>query len=382
MSYELSEEQQLIQQNAREFAQDYLGSITVQLDKSDEYPAEAIQRMAELGFLGFCLPEEFGGAAVGYFGYVLAVEELSRVSAAVASILIEHASLAAYAINRWGSATQKQEYLPALARGEKLGAFALNESGPAVGIGPDAVIATAQSGGYVLNGRKSYVGNAGVAGLYVILGCTDKAAGAKSLTAFIVPANTPGIKVGPKKGKMGLHGYPSADVVLENVVVSESQVLGGVNAGQAIAAETMAAAAIAQAAQAVGITQKAVEHGADYAKQRVQFGRPIASFQAVQSMLAEAAVNCHVARLAVYNAASLVEQGKSFEVEAAIVKLFTARFGQKALVDIVQVEAGNGYSEEVDLARLYREISGVTILEGPMEFPEKLIASNIVGGVK
>jgi butyryl-CoA dehydrogenase len=170
--------------------------------------------------------------------------------------------------------------------------------------------------------------------------------------------------------------------VLENVVVSESQVLGGVNAGQAIAAETMAAAAIAQAAQAVGITQKAVEHGADYAKQRVQFGRPIASFQAVQSMLAEAAVNCHVARLAVYNAASLVEQGKSFEVEAAIVKLFTARFGQKALVDIVQVEAGNGYSEEVDLARLYREISGVTILEGPMEFPEKLIASNIVGGVK
>jgi alkylation response protein AidB-like acyl-CoA dehydrogenase len=381
MSYELSEEQQLIQQNAREFAQDYLGSITVQLDKSDEYPADAVRRMAELGFLGFCLPEEFGGAAVGYLGYVLAVEELAKVSAAVASILIEHASLAAYAMNRWGTTAQKQEYLPVLARGEKLGAFALNESGPAVGIGPDAVIATAQSGGYVLNGRKCYVGNAGVAGLYVIFACTDAAAGAKTLTAFIVPADTPGISVGPKKAKMGLHGFPTADVVLKNVVVSESRILGSVNAGQAIAAETMAAAAIAQAAQAVGITQKAVEHGADYAKQRVQFGRPVASFQAVQTMLAEAAVNCHVARLAVYSAASLVEQGKPFEVEAAMVKLFTARFGQKSLVDIVQVEGGNGYSEEVDLARLYREISGVTILEGPMEFPEKLIASAIAGGV-
>ncbi len=378
MSYVLTEEQQLIQQNAREFARDYLGSITVQLDKSGEYPAEAVQRMAELGFLGFCLPEEYGGAAVGYMGYVLAVEELSKVSAAVASILIEHASLAAYAINRWGTAAQKQAYLPALAQGEKLGAFALNESGPAVGIGPEAVIATRQGDGYVLKGRKSYVGNAGVAGVYVVFACTDPKLGAKSLTAFLVDAKKAGLSIGPNKGKMGLRGCPLADLVFENVLVSDADVLGGLNAGQAIAAEAVAVAGVAEAAQAVAITQAAVEHGAKYANQRVQFGRPIGSFQAIQTMLAEVATNCHVARLAVYDAAALIEQGKPFAVEAAMVKLFTARIGQKSLVDIVQVEGGYGYSEEMPVARLFREISGVTILEGPMEFPEKLIAANIV----
>ena len=377
MSYILTDEQQLIQQNAREFSRDYLGPITVQLDKSGEYPAEAVRRMAELGFLGFCLPEEYSGAAVGYLGFVLAVEELSKVSAAVASILIAHASLAAYAIDRWGTSAQKKEYLPAFSRGEKLGAFALNESGPALGVGRDAVIATRQGDGYVLNGRKPYVANAGVAGVYVVFACTDPNLGAKSLTAFLVDATKAGLSIGPNKGKMGLRGCPMAELIFENIAISDADVLGGVNAGQAIASEAVAVAGVAEAAQAVAIIQAAVEHAAKYGKERVQFGRPIGSFQAVQVMLAEAATNCHLARLAIYDAAALIEQGKPFAVEAAMVKLFTARIGQKSLVDIVQAEGGYGYSEEMPVARLYREISGATILEGPMEFPEKLIAANI-----
>ena len=173
MSYLLTEDQQLIQKNARDFATQYLEPLAVQLDKTGEFPAEVVKKMASHDFLGWFLPVEFGGAEFGYVSYVLGVEELSRASAAVASIVVNHSS-AAYAINRWGTAEQKKKYLPALAKGEKLGAVAMSEPGPGVGQGPEAVIATQQADGYVLNGRKSYVANAGVADLYVVFGCTDR----------------------------------------------------------------------------------------------------------------------------------------------------------------------------------------------------------------
>ena len=373
MSYLLTEDQQLIQKNARDFAKQYLEPMAVQLDKTGEFPAEVVKKLASHDFLGWFLPAEFGGAEVGYVSYALGVEELSRASAAVASIVVNHSS-AAYAINRWGTAEQKKKYLPALARGEKLGAVAMSEPGPGVGQGPEAVIATQQDGGYVLNGCKCYVANAGVADLYVVFGCTDPAAGAKSLTAFLVSAKAAGLEVGAKKSTMGLRARPTADVVFRNVA---AEVLGTVNAGTPIAAELLAALAVAEAAQTVGVVGFAVEHAAKYAQQRVQFGRPISAFQAIQTILAEVSTNCYVARLAVYDAAALIEQGKPFTTEAAMVKLFAQRLGINSLVETLQIEGGYGYSEEMFMAKLFRDVSGTTILESPLEFPEQVIAASI-----
>jgi butyryl-CoA dehydrogenase len=372
MSYLLTEEQQLIRNNARDFAKEHLEPFAFELDKTGMFPAQTIERMAQHDLLSWFLPEVFGGAEVGYLSYVIGVEELSKASAAVAAILVSHAS-AAYAINRWGSQEQKQQCLPMLAKGENLAALAITESGPAVGEGPRAVIANKQGAGFVLNGEKTYVANAGEAGLYVVIACTDPALGSKGLAHFLVHA-TGGLQVGPKKRMMGLRGRPTADVSFNNV---PAELLGSLEAGPSLCAELLSILAIAEAAQTVGITSAALEHAAKYSQQRVQFGRPIGAFEAIQTMLAEMATNCHVARCALYHAATLVEHGVSFAREAAMVKMFSQRLGMNSLIDAVQIEGGYGYSEEMIMAKLFRDVSGTTIAESPLEFPEQLIAACI-----
>jgi len=218
------------------------------------------------------------------------------------------------------------------------------------------------------------VANAGVADVYVVFACTDAAAGAKSMTAFVVDAKAAGLAVGPKKSTMGLRGRPTADVVFDN---TPADVLGDGNGGAAIALELLAVTGVAEAAQTVGVVAAAVAHAAKYSQQRIQFGRPIAAFQAIQTLLAEVATNCHVARLAVYDAANLIERGEPFTAEAAMVKIFAQRLGMKSLLDTMQVEAGYGYSEEMLMAKLFRDVSGTTILENPLDFPEKVVAASI-----
>ena len=371
MGFVLSKEQQLIRQNARDFARQYLEPIKKQLDESGEYPASAVRAMAEQDFFALFLPADYAGAEAGFISYVLVLEELARVCAAAAAIL-KQSSLAAYAINRWGSAAQKKAYLPALAAGEKLAGVALSETGPAIGVGPDALIATRQEAGYLLKGRKSYVGNAGVAGVYVVVASTD--ASTTSLTAFLVDANAAGLSVGPAKHNLGLHGFPTADIVFNDVLVPDDRVLGAANCAQEIVTETIAVAGVADAAQTIGITQAAIEEATEYSRQRVQFGQPIANFEAIQSMLAEMATHAHLLRLATCDAARLIEQGEPFLTEAAMVRWFAARVGPDALIQAVQVEGGYGYIEEGPLPRLYRDAWGATILEHPADFPERIIA--------
>lgn len=378
MSYALTEEQQLIKQSARDFAEEFVAPAVIDIDTSGSHPGDLVQKMADHDFLGLFLPQQFNGAEAGYFSYILTVEELSRVSGTVASILIQHASLAAYAINRWGTAQQKQKYLPAMCRGDKLGAFALTEPGAAPGVGPNRTAAGKEAGGYVLNGQKSYVANGGVAGVYIVFALVNPEAGPKGLSAFIVDADTPGVVVGRQIEKMGLRGCQSADIIFENVRLPQESLLGLENGGLAIVAETLAAANIAEGAQMVGIAQAAMEDAARYAKQRIQFGRPIAKFPAIQAMLADMAANIHLMRLAVYNAALLVEKGEPFMTEAAIVRLSAARIGQSALIDAVQIEGGYGYSQDMPVSRLYRDIKGTAIMESSAEFPEKVIAGSVL----
>ncbi len=378
MSYVFTEEQQLIQQNAREFAQTYVESAAAEIDHTGNNPDDIVKKMIEQDFLGIFMPGEFGGAEAGYLSYILIVEEISRVSGAVADILINHASLAAYSINRWGSLEQKKTYLTALCHGEKLGAFAFNEPGAAPGAGGHKVVAVKDGDNYVLNGHKCYIANGGAAGLYIVFAQTNTEAGANGMSAFIVDAKTAGLSVARTIDKMGLRGCQSAELVFDQVKVPAANLLGTEGSGLAIAIEAQAAASIAEGAMVVGIAQAAMEDAAKYSKQRIQFSRPIASFPAIQTMLADMAANIHLLRLAVYDAAVLLENGELFSVEAAMIKLFAARIGQSALIDVIQIEGGYGYSQEMIASRLYRDIKGAIIKNSSIDFPEKIIAKSLL----
>ncbi|MBP2663457.1 MAG: mmgC 1 [Firmicutes bacterium] len=378
MSYPLTEEQQLIQQNAKEFALECVEPAAAEIDHTAAHPADIVKKMIEQDFLGIFMPSEFGGAEAGYLSYALIIEELSRVSGAVAAILMNHASLAAYSINRWGSAEQKTTYLSALCQGEKLGAFALNEPGAALGAGEHKVAAVKDGDTYVLKGRKCYVANGGVAGVYIVFAQTNPEAGAKGISAFIVDGQSDGLSIARIINKMGLRGCQSAELVFDNVKVPVANLLGAEGAGLAIAAEALAATSIAEGGMVVGIAQAAMEDAVKYGKQRIQFGRPIASFPAIQTMLAEMATNIHMLRLAVYDAATLLENGEPFAAEAAMIKLFAARIGQSALIDVIQIEGGYGYSQEMVASRLYRDIKGAVIKNSSIDFPEKIIAGNLL----
>ncbi|WP_371381086.1 acyl-CoA dehydrogenase family protein [Sporomusa aerivorans] len=378
MSYALTEEQQLIQQNAREFTAEYVAPAAGEIDHTGVHPAAIVAKMVEQDFLGIFLPGEFGGAEAGYLSYALIIEEISRVSGAVASILISHASLAAYSIYRYGSAAQKQAFLPALCQGEKVGAFAFTEPGAAPGAGMHKVTAQKEGGSYVLNGRKCYVANGGAAGLYIVFAQTNPEAGAQGISAFIVDSGASGLSTVRTIGKMGLRGCQSAELEFNNVIVPAANLLGAEGAGLAIAAEAQAAASIAEGAMVVGIAQAAMEDAVKYGKQRIQFRRPIASFPAIQTMLAEMAANIHMLRLAVYDAASLLDNGEPFANEAAIIKLFAGRIGQSALIDVIQIEGGYGYSQEMVASRLYRDVKGACLKNSSLDFPEKVIAGNLL----
>jgi butyryl-CoA dehydrogenase len=375
MNFQLTEEQQLIEQSARDFAKEYLDPIVVRLDQTGEFPRDVVKELANHDFLGLHLPAEAGGAGAGFVSYVAVIEALSRSCGAVASIMNNQA-MASYSIQRWGSDAQRKQYLPKLLNGELIGAFALYEHGPAPGIGPDALVATRRENGYVLKGIKAYVRNAREAGVYVVFAVTDTQ-DPKALTAFLVNANSCGLNLGDTLTTMGLRGCSVADVVFDDVAVPESSVLGAVKGGSEIVGRVLALSSVAEAAQTVGIGQAAVEHAAAYSKQRVQFGKPVGTFQAVQTLLAETATNCHLARLALRYAAQLVEDGLPFEAEAAMVKSFLARVGSRMLIDTCQVEGGMGFSEAMPLPRLYRDIAGTTLLDTPADFPDQAIACAI-----
>jgi butyryl-CoA dehydrogenase len=378
MSYVLTEEQELIQQNACEFAAEYIEPEAVEIAQSGTYPAAIVKNLAENDFFGLFLPGEYGGAEAGYLSYILTVEEIAKVSPSVAAILINHASLAAYSINKWGSEAQKDSYLSALCSGDKIGAFAWSEPDHAPGVGPDRLVAVKQGDDYLLNGKKSYVANGGVAGTYVVFAQTDTEAGVKGISAFIVDGDSDGLNVTRTIGKMGLRGCPSAELTFADVKVPAANLLGSAGNGLAMYQDAKAAASVAEGALAAGCVASSIKEAANYAKQRVQFKRPISDFPAVQNLLADIATNLYVARLAIYDAAALIENGERFATEAAMIKLFVSRIGTKALIDAIQVEGGIGFCEDMAVTRFYRDVNGVFLSDSSVDFPEPVIAQEVL----
>lgn len=395
MSSAVTDKRQRLTEAARAFATEHLDPIAESLDEhgvfpagsldgSGTYPKPIIERLAAQGFLGLLLPEASGGGDVGFVGYTEVVEALSRSVPSVASILNNH-SLAAYAIARWGSEKQKKQYLPRMATGEQLGAVAIYEHGPTLGIGPDALLAARRGDGFVLAGTKAFVRNAGVAEVYVVLATLEPVAEEKHPAVFIVDAKSPGLTVAPHLETMGLKGCPVAHMAFGNLQVGEDALLGDESSGSLIAHQLLSIGSVAEAAQTVGIGNSAALHAAAFARRRVQFGHPIANLQAIQTLMAEVATDSHLAWLGVQNASKLIDDGAPFETEAAMVKSFLVRFGSNLLINACQVEGGLGIAEMappgihgfLSLARLFRDIAGTTLLDAPADFPDKLIAESL-----
>jgi alkylation response protein AidB-like acyl-CoA dehydrogenase len=384
VTYYLTKAQEALAQRAHAFADEFLEPITAELDRGLVFPKALIEQMASQDFLGLTAPEQSGVDGAGFVGHIEVVQALSRSCPAVASIVNNHA-LVVYAISYWGSEAQKKQYLPPLIKGEKLGAVAIQETGPILGVGPDALLATRQGSGFVLNGTKAFVRNAGAADVYLVFGMIRPEPDNTRLTCFIVDAATSGLSVGPRLDTMGLKACPVAHLSFKNVPVTEATVMGSENNASGIASQILSVSAVAEGAQTVGIARAAVEHAAEYAKHRVQFRHPVARLQAIQTLLAEIVSDSHMAWLGVQHAARLIEDNAPFEPEAAMVKVFLGRFGSKMLVDAIQVEGGMGICEAVPkhipgslpLARMFRDIAGTTLWDAPDDFPDKIIAAAI-----
>jgi alkylation response protein AidB-like acyl-CoA dehydrogenase len=384
MSDYLTEDQRNLGQRALDFSDEFLVPILADLDRGLVFPKALIGQLAAQGFLGLTLPEQSAVAGAGFVGHIEVVQALSRACPAIASVINNHA-LFAYAIAHWGSAAQKQQYLIALSKGEKLGAIAIQEAGPALASGPDAVIATRQGSGFILNGTKTFVRNAGAADVYLVFATIAADAGGNGLTGFIVDAGASGLTVGQRLETMGLKACPVAHLNFKNVSVVDAAVMGTENCGSVIASQVLGVGAVAEAAQTVGIAKAAVSHAAEYAKHRVQFHHPIAGLQAIQTLLAEIVTDSHIGWLGVRHVARLIEDEAPFEQEAGMVKMFLGRVGAKMLTDAIQIEGGMGICEVVPkhipgalpLARMFRDIAGTTLLDAPDDFPDKLIAAGI-----
>ncbi|MDK2816957.1 MAG: acyl-CoA dehydrogenase [Moorella sp. (in: firmicutes)] len=377
MRYPLSEEHILIQQNAKEFAERYVEAEAQAIDRDGTHPRELVKKMAEHDFFGLPFTQEYGGAEAGFLSFVLAVEQISRASASVGAILVNH-SVATYAIFRWGTAGQKESFLPAMCSGEKLGAFALYESGAAPGCGERRLTARKTADGFVLEGTKYFVANGGVADYYVVVAQTLSEKGPAGMSAFVVDGKAPGLRVVRQVETMGLKGCQTAEIAFEGVMVTPDRLLGPENGAAEMVKEILAIKRIAAGAQAAGIMEAALSESVKYTGQRVQFGQPIGRFPAIQKMIADMAANLNLVRLAVYSTAELVDKGEPFEAEAAMVHMLAAKVGQAASIDAIQVHGGYGYSQELPVERFFRDVKGVLISDTLMEQPERIVAGSVM----
>lgn len=378
MNFELNEEQVLLRDMVRDFAEKEIAPRIGTFEDKHLFPGEIIRKLGELGLLGMTIPSEYGGIKTDYLSLILTLEELSRVSPAVGLIVSVHSSLFSKAILEFGTPALKQKYLPRAARGEILGAFSLTEPGA----GSDATSlktkATKKGQEYILSGTKSWVTTGSEAEAILIFAQTERPQGPAKLSAFIVERNFPGFRVARTEEKMGLHSSPTAEIALEDCRVPAENLLGEEGRGAHIAFHCLDGSRIGIAAQAVGLSQQALELAVRYAKQREAFGKPLSDFQAIQFMLADIATLVEAARLLTYRAADSYDRGLPYAKEAAMAKLFASEAANKVAYDALQVHGGYGYSKEYAIERIYRDTRVLSIYEGTSEIQRLVIARNLL----
>ena len=374
----LTTDQEDLRKLVAAFAQKEIAPKAAYYDRTEEFPRENLNKMAELGLLGLPIPEQYGGAAVDTVSYVAAIEEISKACASTGAIMAVHISAGIMPIYLFGSAEQQQKYIPDLASGQKIGAFALTE--PGAGSDASRVMTTAEDAGdsYVLNGSKCFITNGGQADTYSIFATVDKTKGVKGITGFIVEAGTPGFTIGKKEEKMGIRASSTTELIFQDCRIPKENLLGKVGEGFKIAMVVLDGARIGIGAQAVGIAQAAYEEALQYAKVREQFGKPIAAQQAVSFMLADMAIQIEAARHLVYHAAALKDAGRAYGKEAAMAKTFASDIAVKVALDAIQIMGGYGYSREYPVERLLRDAKITQIYEGTNQIQRVVIAGHIL----
>jgi alkylation response protein AidB-like acyl-CoA dehydrogenase len=378
MDFELSDDQREIQALARDFAQAEIDPHAPEWDRAHGFPRELIAKLAELGFMGVCVPEEYGGAGADFFSYILVLEELSRADAGVGVTVAVHTSAVTLPILTFGTDEQRSRFVPPLARGEAVGAFALTESEAGSDAGSLRTSATPDGDGWTISGSKQWITNGGFGGTVLLFARTDPdTPGPKGVSAFIVDGDA--VTVTREEEKLGLNSSSTVDLVIDGAEVGPDRLLHEEGKGFTVAMATLDGGRIGIAAQALGIAQAAYDVARDYALDRRQFGKRIADFQAIQWKLADMATELDAARLLVHRAAWLKQKGKPHSEEGAKAKLFASEMARRQTAEAIQILGGYGYTKEFPVERYYRDAKITEIYEGTSEIQRLVIARSILG---
>ena len=378
MDFGLSDEQREIQTLARDFANEQIGPNAADWDRAHGFPRALLTNLGELGLLGVCVPEEYGGAGADFLSYILVLEELSRADAGVGVTVAVHTSAATLPILTFGTDEQRSRFVPPLARGEAIGAFALTESGSGSDAGSLRTAAELDTEGWRISGAKQWITNGGFGGTIVLFARTDPdTPGSRGVSAFIVDGDA--VQVAREEEKLGLNSSSTVDLVLEEVLVERDRLLHEEGKGFTVAMSTLDGGRIGIAAQALGIAQAGYDVAREYARERRQFGKRIADFQAIQWKLADMATEIDAARLLVYRAAWRKQEGLSHTEEGAKAKLFASEMARRQTAEAIQILGGYGYTKEFPVERYYRDAKITEIYEGTSEIQRLVIARSILG---
>lgn len=379
MAYQLNEEQRMIRAMVREFAREVVLPTAAERDRTKEFPAENLKKMGELGLMGMNVPPEYNGAGVDSVSYSLALQEIGYSCASTAVVMSVHNSVACGPVYLYGSEYQKETYLKPLAAGNMLGSFALTET--SAGSDPASQKAKAVKDGdsYVINGTKLFITSGKNSDITVVTAYTDREKKHGGISAFVVEKGTPGFHVGKEEDKMGLRASDTVELIFEDCRVPSENLLGNEGDGFVIAMASLDGGRIGIASQSVGLAQACLDAAVNYAKERVQFNKPISRFQGIRWMIADMATQIEAARLLTFNAAAMKDRGENFSAAASMAKVFASEMANKVAYQALQIHGGYGYMKEFPVERYYRDVRVFTIYEGTSEIQRKVIANHIIG---
>jgi alkylation response protein AidB-like acyl-CoA dehydrogenase len=382
MGAPLSKEQEMIRKSAREFARKDLFPKAGERDRDEAYPADSLRQMGELGLLGMLVPEEYGGEGMDTVAYALALSEIAAGCASTAVIMSVHNSICCGSLTRFGTEAQRERFLRPMAGGEIIGSFAMSE--PEAGSDPASMTTTAVRQGeeYLLSGTKRWITGGATSGVFIVLAKTDPEAGHKGISAFLVTPDTPGVKVGRKEEKMGLKASDTTDLIFDECRVPAENLLGPEGGGFKVAMSGLNDGRIGIAAQGLGVGRAALELSVQYAKQREQFGRPLAENQGLRWMIADMATDVEAAEGLIHTAASMKDQGRDCSKEASMAKLYATEMANRVTGQAVQIHGGYGYTKEFPVERLYRDARVFTIYEGTSQIQKIVIANEVLADQK
>jgi butyryl-CoA dehydrogenase len=378
MEFGYTKEQELFKQMIKKFVDNEVRPIAADCDRDARFPEETIQKLARYGLMGIPFSKEYGGQDGDYLSYILAVEELAKGCASTSVILSVHTSLCSWPIEHYGTEEQKRKYLPALLKGEKLGAFGLTEPSAGTDAASQQSVARLEGDYYIINGSKCFITSGSRADVYVIFVMTDRSKGTKGISAFIIEKGYEGFEIGKIEEKMGINASYAAELIFKDMKVPKENLLGKEGKGFGIAMGTLDGGRIGIAAQALGIAEEALDQAVKYMHERKQFGKPIATFQGLQWYIAEMAVRIESARLLIYNAAWKKAQGLPFSTEAAMAKLCASETAMFVTTKALQIFGGYGYMKDYPMERLMRDAKITEIYEGTSEVQKMVISANIL----